>query len=117
MDFRIQTAILSGGKTKELRVFSVRDIDVATEKMLTQRLCRLMDKNETEWRKYVRPNEMNATACNFFTKLIFRARGIYITNLHEVHAIQSLERAFKSAALTLVMVDAATRYIDCYCAN
>ena len=51
MDFRMQTAILAGGKTKELRVFTTHDISVKLEKQLTQQLCGLMDRNEQKWKR------------------------------------------------------------------
>ena len=49
MDFVMQTSILSGDNTKELRVFSMDDISVQEEIHLTQRLCGLMNRYQHHW--------------------------------------------------------------------
>ena len=48
-EFILQTAILSGDNTKELRVFSLTDISVQQEIDLTNRLCTLMNKYQQHW--------------------------------------------------------------------
>ena len=48
-EFILQTAILSGDGSKELRIFAVVDISVQQEVMLTQRLCGLMNKYQQHW--------------------------------------------------------------------
>ena len=49
MDFVMQTAVLSGDHTKEIRIFSIMDISVQEEIVLTQQLCRLMNKYQAHW--------------------------------------------------------------------
>ena len=48
-EFILQTAILSGDNTKELRVFSMEDITVQQEIDLTNQLCSLMNKYQRHW--------------------------------------------------------------------
>ena len=112
MDFRIQTAVLSGDNTKELRVFTIQDLSVVAEKKLTRRLCRLMDRNVEKWKRYG-----DATLFPTFCKIVFRMSGIYITNLQDIPAVKDLQQVLQRAGTTLAMVDVTTRYIDCYCTN
>ena len=49
MDFVLQTAILSGDSTKELRVFCTDDISAQNEIHLTQQLCSLMNRYQYHW--------------------------------------------------------------------
>ena len=49
MEFILQTAVLSGDHTKELRIFSLEDLTVQQEILLTQQLCRLMNKYQEHW--------------------------------------------------------------------
>ena len=49
----MQTAILSGDNTKELRIFMLEDLSRTQEKQLTKYLCWLMDRQATDWKKYV----------------------------------------------------------------
>ena len=55
-DFDIITAILAGDKTMELRVFSPVGIAVSEEILLTARLCRLMDRYQLQWERYINCN-------------------------------------------------------------
>ena len=48
-EFEIQTAVLAGDNTLEMRVFSTSNIAVSTEVMLTQQLCALMNKYQRHW--------------------------------------------------------------------
>ena len=50
-DFDILTAVISGDKTFQLRVFSPVGISVAEEVLLTARLCKLMDRYQRQWEK------------------------------------------------------------------
>ena len=43
------TAVLSGARTLELRVFTEADLPVADEKRLNKRLCRLVDRFDQSW--------------------------------------------------------------------
>lgn len=52
-EFILQTAILSGDHTLELRVFSTVDISVATEIKLTQKLCSAMNQYQRHWEEWV----------------------------------------------------------------
>ena len=47
------TAVLSGPRTLELRVFAGGDFDLSPtfEQRLTKRLCHLMDKHSELWRQ------------------------------------------------------------------
>ena len=47
------TAVLSGPRTLELRVFTEADYDLSPtfEQRLTKRLCHLMDKHGETWRQ------------------------------------------------------------------
>ena len=49
MDFIMQTAVQSGDHTKELRIFALHDLTVQQEIVLTQQLCRLMNKYQEHW--------------------------------------------------------------------
>ena len=53
MEFVMQTAVLAGDNTLELRVFSTKDISASTEIMLTQHLCGAMNKFQRHWEKKV----------------------------------------------------------------
>ena len=48
-DFVLQTAVLSGDGSKELRIFATVDIPVQQEIVLTQHLCGLMNKYQQHW--------------------------------------------------------------------
>ena len=54
MDYLLQTAILSGDNTKELRVFTLLDLTLQEEQQLTRYLCWLMNRQVSEWKKYVK---------------------------------------------------------------
>ena len=45
----MQTAILSGDNTKELRVFALDDLTVQQELGLTQHLCSMMNRFQQHW--------------------------------------------------------------------
>ena len=47
------TAVLSGDRCLELRLFSPDDVPVREEQKLTKRLCRLMDRFCLKWRRYI----------------------------------------------------------------
>ena len=49
MEYILQTAILAGDNTMELRVFSTVDVSATTELVLTQRLCSMMNKYQRHW--------------------------------------------------------------------
>ena len=46
------TAVLSGARTLELRVFTEADLPPACEQRLTKRLCRLVDRFDQSWLRY-----------------------------------------------------------------
>ena len=48
-EFVMQTAILAGDNTPELRVFASEDISVSTEICMTQQLCGAMNKYQHHW--------------------------------------------------------------------
>ena len=48
-EFVLQTAVLAGDSTLELRVFASEDIPVSTEMVLTQQLCGAMNKYQRHW--------------------------------------------------------------------
>ena len=48
----MQTAILAGDNTKEMRVFTTTDLSATLELQLTRRLCELMDRNDKYWKRY-----------------------------------------------------------------
>ena len=45
------TAVLSGNRDLEIRIFSTKIIVVKDEQVLTRGLCRLMDRHSTIWRR------------------------------------------------------------------
>ena len=45
------TAVLSGGRDLEIRVFADIEMSLSNEQMLTQKLCKLMDRHANLWRK------------------------------------------------------------------
>ena len=47
------TAVLSGSRNLELRVFSENELDITTEQSLTRRICRLVDSYEVDWRRWL----------------------------------------------------------------
>ena len=49
MEYLMQTAVLSGDNTKELRVFALEDLSVQQELGLTQHLCSMMNKYQQHW--------------------------------------------------------------------
>ena len=53
MAMEILTAVLAGSRCFEVRVFSHLELAVSDEKVLTSRLCRLTDRYEHLWRRYV----------------------------------------------------------------
>ena len=48
-EFVLQTAILAGDGTLELRVFASEDVTVSTEIIMTQQLCGAMNKYQHHW--------------------------------------------------------------------
>lgn len=48
-EFALQTAILAGDGTLELRVFASEDVAVSTEVIMTQQLCGAMNKYQRHW--------------------------------------------------------------------
>ena len=47
--------------------------------------------------------------------LFFSLHGIFISDFTGVPAAKRLQSAMEKATLSLAMVDATNRYIDCYC--
>ena len=52
MEFTILTAVISGDRTVELRVFSPCAVSIPAEQRLTRRFCRLMDRDQLQLRRY-----------------------------------------------------------------
>ena len=50
-EFDIVTAVLSGGRHLELRVFCDDTVSSVREVSLTQQLCRLMEDCEEKWKR------------------------------------------------------------------
>ena len=48
-EFNIVTAVLSGGRNLELRLFYDDNVTVSTEQSLTRRFCNYMDKYDQHW--------------------------------------------------------------------
>ena len=44
------TAVISGDRTLEARVFSTQAISVGAEKKLTAQICRLMNQWQLQWK-------------------------------------------------------------------
>ena len=49
IDMELVTAVLSGTRTLEIRIFSTIDVSMGTEKTITRRLCRAMDLFDSKW--------------------------------------------------------------------
>lgn len=49
----IVTAVLSGDRSLELRVFADEIVSLASEQLLTKRLCKLMDRHKGVWQRFV----------------------------------------------------------------
>lgn len=47
------TAVLAGDRCLELRVFGDVDLSHSDEMCLTAGLCKLMDRNSEDWKRYV----------------------------------------------------------------
>ena len=111
MEFIIQTAILSGDNTKELRLFSTYDISAQNEIILTQHLCTLMNKFQYHWDGWVFLNSHRPC------ETIFSLEAVYVEEeLVAVPALDRLERVLEECGLTITMVDAAQlRFFDVYC--
>ena len=52
-EFSIITAVLSGGRHLELRLFCSDSVSATTEQSLTNRFCSYMDKYDRQWKRYV----------------------------------------------------------------
>ena len=54
MAFRMEllTAVLSGDRCLELRAFGDMDLSHSDEMCLTAGLCKLMDRNSKNWKRY-----------------------------------------------------------------
>ena len=50
-EFDLITAVLAGSNTLELRLFAPEEILDVQEQVLTDRLCRSMDRFHDEWRR------------------------------------------------------------------
>ena len=107
-DFRLVTAVLSGDKCLEMRVFAVSLVTISVEKKLTRMLCRLMDRNSNEYRRYMR-------FVNFININLFRLKAIFMAD--EVPGIiKPIQRKLQTFEMSIQMVDASqSRFIDLYC--
>ena len=52
MDFQIITAVIAGDRTLEARIFAACNVSVQAEKILTSKLCRLMNRSQQQWHRY-----------------------------------------------------------------
>ena len=118
MDVEIITAILSGDRTLELRVFGLTELDETQETRLTASLCKLMTRNQRSWKRY---SYCYLEPWNMFQdhfKLCFRLTGLYTCNWSSTSGLVRLRRVLRIYAMDIFLIDCTLgRYMDIYCSK
>ena len=121
----IITAVLSGDRCLEVRLFANATVSVRLEQKLTRRLCQVMDRKlhaSQRWYRSSTAGVSHNTAIlivqfKFVCLLSIRSNTIYVEDdLTLAPCYEELDRISQSCSLKLKMVDCLqSRYIDLYC--
>ena len=110
-DYKMVTAVLSGDKCLEMRIFAVSSVPVSIEKKLTRTICRLMNRHSSSYRRYV----VFDITC--ISQIVFRLNLIYLAD-ELPDKIKSLQRRLQNYQMSIQMLDASqSRFLDLYCAT